>query len=92
MIDFSANCFSYTIVNGSIICNGCQNGYFLVQLASPAFLGKLVKGCSLYNLPGVEKYQTVSGVNDKYGNKLLTQEMCNFATHRQTLRRLKLPT
>ncbi len=92
MIDASANCFSYTILDGAIICNECQNGYFLVEIDSPVFVERLIKGCSLYDLPGVSKYQTISGVNDKNGNKLLTQKNCNLASYKQTLHHLKLTT
>lgn len=30
LIEASANCFSFIIVDGTVICNECQNGYFLV--------------------------------------------------------------
>lgn len=54
------------------VCNNCPSGYFLVEIDAPT----LTRGCSIYNLPGVSKYQVVVGVNDINGNKLLTQKVC----------------
>lgn len=81
IIDDSFNCVGYAwdSVNG-VVCSSCPifdgKTYFKVTIDSNANGGKLVKGCSLVELPYVSKYQTTQ-IFDKYGKLILTQKQCD---------------